>query len=198
MVKNAAKLLWILALGGLAASCTPQDLGHQFKEVSEVESKIQFYGPGLEGGYRQFLTAAPTLTSGRKTVASYGAKQGEFPLAFVAYNEAPPEFKYEFLPSITKVISSMDYFKNRKIVRGEFGFKKNPIGDVEYLPFTADGISCVSWVQAVGQVAFHQVGTALIYGYYCKGEGPVMSEKEANSIVNLLGHVDHGWIEPPN
>ncbi len=45
--KNLALFTLAAGLGG----CGAQDLGSQYEEIGEAESKLVFSGPGLENGY---------------------------------------------------------------------------------------------------------------------------------------------------
>ena len=119
-------------------------------------------------------------------------------MALMYLSETPPGSHFTRVPRVGKTVGDWSYFENRTIVRGATGNTVNAIGLIQYLVFTADGISCVNWVQTAGIVDGRGVGTVLLTGYYCKGKGPVMGKGEARSIVKRIGHLKHGRIEPPN
>jgi len=188
----AIRLVLCLSLAG----CAAEEIGTEYGTISEAESGILFYGPGLERGYRQFL-AGQTSTFVDQTFATYGPPTGEFPRSEIVLIEAPPNRHIARLPVLKNSIDSFGLFKNRAIVTGPGGHVVNAIGDAEYLAFTADRLSGVIWRQTASAFQDGGYGKVLMFGYYCKGEAPMMTGDEAGSILTRVGHVTYGSIDPP-
>jgi len=195
-MKQNAWLLLALAISALAGACTAADIGPEYVEVSEEESELLFYGPGLAGGFRQFLTGQDQHFV-RRTIASYGPKRGEFPFAAIYFSETPPQRHFTRVLPVKKTIEQWGWFENKSIEFGASGATANTIGRIEFAAATADGVACVIWLQMFGPREGTSAGTRLLNGYYCRGEGPMISAAEAESIVKLVGHRKYGAVEPP-
>ncbi len=185
-----------MAVFALAGACTNGDIGPEYLEVSEVESRLQFYGPGLAGGYRLFLTGKDSHFV-RRTIATYGPVSGEFPFARMYLAETPPTRHFTRVRPVKEGIEQWDWFRGKTIEIGASGDAVNAIGRIEYAAATADGIACVAWLQTFGPREGTGVGTRVLSGFYCKGTGTMPSAAEAESIVRLVGHRTYGAIEPP-
>lgn len=190
------KVFASLALSAIVAACAADDLGPQYMEISEEESELLFYGPGLAGGFRQFLTGQDHQFV-RRTLATYGPKYGEFPFARMYLAEAPPTRHFTSAPAVEKAFEQWGWFKNKTLEVGTTGDTVNAIGRIDFAAATADGVACVAWLQTFGPREDTGVGTRLLSGYYCKGKGPMMSAAEAEAIVKLIGHRKIGIVDPP-
>ncbi len=191
------KLMVVAAMALFLAGCADESLGPEYGEIGEEESGLQFYAPGLEGGYRKFIYGQDERYV-KQTVGVYGPKQGEFPHGQLILVEMPPRM---YFPNVTlpqDTIKDWGQFKNRTITHGPAGAAVNRVGRVEYAIFLADKLSCIVFRQPFGTVyGSGGGGTRLIGGYYCKGEAPMMTEGEAVAIVKAVGHKKYGAIEPP-
>ena len=195
MIRRTWTLL-ALTVSVLAGGCTIADIGPEYVEVSEEQSGLLFYGPGLAGGFRQFL-AGHDQNYVRQTVATYGPKAGEFPFAQMFFSETPPDRHFARAPRVEESIEEWGWFRSRTIRVGAKGDAVNAIGRIDYAAATADAIACVVWIQTFGPREGGGVGTRLLSGFYCRGEGPMFSADEAESIVRLVGHRKYGVVEPP-
>ncbi len=195
MIRHARRIL-VLAVFALAGACTSGDIGPEYLEVSEEESKLQFYGPGLAGGYRLFLTGKDNHFV-RRTIASYGPVSGEFPFARMYLAETPPTRHFTRVQPVKEGLEQWDWFRGKALEIGASGDTANAIGRIEYAAATADGIACVAWLQTFGPREGTGVGTRVLSGFYCKGKGTMPSTAESESIVRLIGHRTYGAIEPP-
>lgn len=197
MGENRMKRAWrvlVLAVSVLAGACTDSDIGTEYIEISEEESGLQFYGPGLAGGYRQILTGQDSHFV-RQTIATYGPKSGEFPYARIYFTETPPD---RFFARSLPVEDTLEqWFSDKTIEVGVSATAVNAIGRVDFVTATVDGVACVVWLQTFGAKDNTGVGTGLINGFYCRGQGSTMTTSEAEYIVKLVGHREHGAIEPP-
>lgn len=173
-------LTFVAGLGG----CTAQDLGPQYVEIGETESKLVFSGPGLENGYRQFLYGQNArfleISSGM-----YGPPKGAFPQAYVRLVETPPDRHFTRLPTVSSTIDNYNLFEGKQITRGPGGHEVNAIGSFEYLAFTADALACVVWQQPFGQRDMTGVGSGYFSGYFCR-IGRMMSPGEASGIPKRM------------
>jgi hypothetical protein len=192
-MKLGGKSWLAVAVSLLAGGCTGGDIGPEYVNISEEESGLLFYGPGLAEGYRQVL-AGTDRKFVHRTVAMYGPKFGSFPYARIYYAELPPgsQFKRDLKAKAT--IKHWGLFRGKAV---ETGVTVNSMGRIGYAAATADGIACLVWRQPMGIRDNGGVGTRLLSGYYCKGEGPMISSAEAESIVGLIGHREYGPIDPP-
>jgi hypothetical protein len=185
-----------LAVSALLGSCTGADIGPEYVEVSEEESQLVFYGPGLAGGFRRFLTGQDEHFV-RRTIGEYGPRQGEFPFALIYFSETPPTRHFTSVPRVEETVERWGWFSNKTVEIGGSGTAVNGIGRIDYAIATADGIACVVWLQTSGPREGTGVGTLVLNGYYCRGEGPMMRAPEAESIVKLVGHRKLGAVAPP-
>ena len=176
--------------------CAGERLGPEYREIREEESGFQFYAPGLEGGYRQILTGQDEQFI-KRTVATFGPKQGDFPYGILALTEMPPTRHFTRVNPPKDAIKEWGPFKDRAITHGPADATNNAIGRVEYAIFRADGISCVFFRQPFGTIHGVGRGTRLLDGYYCRGKAPMMTRAEAEAIVKAVGHRKYGPIEPP-
>lgn len=190
-------MLLVLALSALAGACSGNDIGTEYIEVSEEESGLQFYGPGLEDGFRRFLAGHDEYFV-KRTTATFGPRSGEFPYARMHLSEMPPGRHFTRVASVVEIVDAWGWFEERAVTKGAKGTTVNNIGRIDFVPVVADGVSCVVWRQVWGLRYAQGEGTNLLDGYYCKGEGPMMSAVEAESIVKLVGHREHGAVDPPS
>jgi len=195
-MKRGSWLLLALAVTALAGACTSADIGPEYVEVSEQESELQFYGPGLAGGYRLFLAGQDSQFVHR-TFATYGPSVGEFPFARMYFSETPPTRYFARVSAVEKTIEHWAWFDSKTIKFGASGTAVNAIGRIDFVTATADGVACVVWLQTFGPREGTGVGTRLLNGYYCRGRGPMISSAEAESIVLLVGHRKYGAVDPP-
>ena len=195
-MRRQGKICAILALSAIVAACGTDDLGTQYTEIGEEESGLLFYGPGLAGGFRRFLVGRDEQHI-KRTTATYGPRAGDLPHAQLYFVEMPPGRHFTRLSPVEEMIEGWGYFENKTIVQGSKGSAVNVLGRIDHLTFTADGIACVIWRQPLGIKHDRGVGTILLDGYYCKGEGPMMSAAEAKAILKLIGHRKLGPVKPP-
>jgi len=189
-----ALILLALTAFALAGGCAATDIGTEYIEISEEESGLQFYGPGLAGGYRHILTGRDDHFV-RRTVATYGPTSGEYPFARIYFSETPPD-RY-FARSLPVVDTIEQWFSDKSYEIGATAETVNTIGRVDFVTVTVEGTACVVWLQTFGEKDGTGVGTGLINGFYCRGEGPMMTISEAEFIVKLVGHREHGVVDPP-
>jgi len=191
-----AWMMLALDVSAFAGACTSADIGPEYIEVSEEESGLLFYSPGLADGFRQFLTGHDHHYV-RRTIATYGPKAGKFPFARMYFAETPPNRHFTRALPLEKTIEQWGFFQNKTIEAGETASTVNAIGRIDFATATADGVACVVWLQIFGPREGSGVGTRLLNGYYCAGAGVMMSLSEAESIVRLVGHRKYGAVEPP-
>ena len=130
MRKAISQMLAVLGLAALIAGCAGDDLGTQFTEISEADSGLLFYGPGLAGGYRRFLTGRDEQHV-KRTTGLYGPREGEFPRASMHFMEMPPGRHFTRIAKITDAIEAWGWFKERKTETGAQGTAVNrPCGEV--------------------------------------------------------------------
>lgn len=171
------KLAILALMAPFVAGCADDALGPEYREIGETESGLQFYAPGLNGGYRKFIYGQDERYV-KRTVGLYGPKQGEFPHGQLILIEMPPRL---YFPNVTPPQDSIDdwgQFKNRAITHGPVGATVNKIGRIDYAAFLADRLSCIVFRQTFGtSYGSGGGGTRLIGGYYCKGETAMMDER---------------------
>lgn len=190
------KLVIIAIVAPFLAGCADDALGPEYGEIGEAESGLQFFAPGLNGGYRKFIYGQDERYV-KRTIGLYGPKQGEYPHGQLILIEMPPRL---YFPNVTAPQDSIDdwgQFENRAITHGPVGTAVNKIGRIDYAAFLADELSCVIVRQTFGTAYGSGGGTRLIGGYYCKGETPMMTKGEAVAIAKAIGHRKYGPIEPP-
>ncbi len=191
-----------LALAALAlaaawlAGCADRALGPEYIEISEQDSGLQFYAPGLKDGFRRII-AGQDEHHVTRMVATFGPREGDYPHGLLMYMEMPPGRHFTRIDPPQKSIGSWGLFKDREIVNGPAGSARNRIGRIDYAAFTADGLSCLVVKQPFGTIHDLGRGTMLISGYYCKGVAPMMDAAEAEAIASLVGHREHGPVTPP-
>ena len=185
-----------MAVAVLAGACTVGDIGPEYVNISEEESGLLFFGPGLADGYRQIL-AGTDQKYVRRTVARYGPPIGKYPHAQIHYTEAPPGRQFKRDVQAQATIKNWGWFSNKTVETGATGVTVNAMGRIGYAAATADGIACVVWRQPMGIRDNGGAGTRMLSGYYCRGEGPMITAAEAVSIVKRIGHRELGPIEPP-
>ncbi len=185
-----------MALFVLAGACAADDIGPDYVNVSEEQSGLLFYGPGLAGGYRQFITGTDRRFV-RRTIANYGPHTGSYPFARIRYAEMPAGRQIKYDVAARATIGHWGLFRDRTLETGASGTTSNAIGRIGYATARADGVACVIWRQPIGPRENGGAGTRLISGYYCRGEGPMITAAEAESIVKQIGHREYGPIEPP-
>ncbi len=195
-MNRTAMALTALAVSALLGSCTGADIGPEYVEVSEEESQLVFYGPGLAGGFRRFLTGQDGHFV-RRTIGEYGPRQGEFPFAMIYLSETPPNRHFTSVPKVEETVEHWGWFSSKSVEIGGVSSAVNGIGRIDYAIASADGIACVVWLQTSGPREGTGVGTLVLNGYYCKGEGPMMRAPEAESIVRLIGHRKLGAVAAP-
>ncbi len=191
------KLAILALMAPFLAGCADDALGPEYGEIDEAESGLQFYAPGLNGGYRKFIYGQDERYV-KRTVGLYGPPRGEFPHGQLILIEMPPRL---YFPNVTPPQDSIDdwgQFKNRAITHGPVGATVNKIGRIDYAAFLADRLSCIVFRQTFGtSYGSGGGGTRLIGGYYCKGETAMMTKGEAVAIAKAIGHRKYGPIEPP-
>ena len=195
-MKLGARPCLAMAAYALLGACTGGDIGPEYVNISEEESGLLFYGPGLAEGYREIL-AGTDQKYVRRTVAMYGPQTGKYPYALVYYAETPPGRQFKRDVPAAATIKTWGWFKNKTVETGAAGTAVNAMGRIDYATAKADGIACLVWRQPMGSRDNGGVGTRLISGYYCRGEGPMISAAEAVSIVKRIGHREYGPIDPP-
>lgn len=197
MLKRIARVAPPLVLAAMLGACAASDMGMEFEEIPEENSNLVFYGPGLDGGYRNFLTGkSPQFDT--ITVGMYGPRRGGFPRALLRLDEAAPQRHFLTEPALSRYVAEMEFFKGRKIAPGGEGKTRNPAGDIRYLTFLADAMPCVAFMQFMGFRDEGGLGDKRLSGFYCRGEGkPAISAGEAVEIVQAIGHREHGAPEPP-
>lgn len=188
---------WLLSgLALLATACAGDDLGPVFNEISEKESDLQFYGPGLAGGSRQIIAGYNKHNVWRVST-SYRSIHGHYPQAHMIFYELPPGRHYYTIKPVEKEVLDWNWFKGKTVELGTAGTTTSKLGNIRLVALTVDGKSCVAWKQPMGTKKNNSVGNMLLLGYYC-GEGDTMiTETEAASIVKQIGHRKYGPLEPP-
>lgn len=179
------------------AACAGESLGPEYREISEEESGLQFYAPGLAGGYRNILSGQDDKFV-KRMIAVYGPKQGEFPHGQLILTEMPPGRHFTRIDPPADKIEEWGQFENRQIVRGTTGTAINAIGRIAYAAFQADGMACIIFRQPFGTVYGTGRGTNLLDGYYCKGGAGMINKGEAVSIVKAIGHRKYGVVSRPS
>lgn len=182
----------LLAVSG----CASADLGPEYVPISEEESGIVFYGPGMENGYRQFLSGT-TAEYTRQTFAIFGPPKGRYPHATIIFMETPPNYHFTVVDPPSETIATWGEFDGKRITVGKTGFAVNKIGRIDYALFTADDLACVNWRQDFGAPIERGFGTQLFIGYYCRTGGSMMSAGEAKSILRRIGHRKFGVPDAP-
>lgn len=192
-----ARVLPTVVLAAMLTACTQNDMGSEYEEIAEEKTNLVFYGPGLNGGYRQFLTGkSPRYDT--VTIGIYGPGSGSFPRAQIVLHEAAPQRHFLTAPSLSKYVAKREFFKGRDITPGKEGETNNAAGSIRYLTFLADTMPCVAFVQFMGVRDEGGLGDKRLLGFYCRGEGqPAISAGEAVEIVKTIGHRKHGAPEPP-
>jgi len=190
------RLALVTAAVVFAAGCAGEALGPEYREVGALESGVQFYAPGLDGGYRKFITGHDEQFVNR-TIALYGPRRGEYPRGQLILIETPPDQHFTRLDPPQDMLEYLSEFEDRTIRRGPSGAAVNAIGRVRYAALLADDLSCVVFRQAFGTLHDAGLGTRLLEGYYCRGAAPMMTEAEAEAIVKAVGHREFGALEPP-
>jgi hypothetical protein len=189
-------LIVVATVALLAAGCANESLGPEYGEISEAESGLQFYAPGLRGGYRKFIYGQDEQFV-KRMIGVYGPKQGEYPHGQLSFIEMPPGRHFTRINPPQDTIEDWGPFENRAITRGPVGTAVNAIGRIDYAAFLADNLSCIIFRQPFGTVYDTGRGTQLLDGYYCKGEAPMMTKGEAAAIAKAVGHRKYGPLEPP-
>lgn len=196
MLKAIARGLLPLMLAAALAACVANDMGMEFEEIAEADSSIVFYGPGLEGGYRKFLTAQ-TPQFDTITVGLYGPRRGVFPRAQIQLYELAPRRFFPSTLSLSDYVEETEFFKGRKITPGEEGETRNAAGSVRYLTLRADAMPCVTFVEIIGSRDMGGMGSKNLSGFYCRERGAAITAGEAEKIVQAIGHRKYGAPDPP-
>ena len=189
-------LAMVATIALFASGCASESLGPEYSEIKEEESGLQFNAPGLEGGYRKFISGQDEKFINRM-VGVYGPRQGEFPHGQLVLIEMPPGRHFTRINPPKETIDDWGPFKNRTINHGPAGTAVNAIGRIDYAAFLADNLSCVVFRQPFGTIHDTGRGTRLLDGYYCKGEAPMMTEGEAEAIIQTVGHRKYGPANSP-
>jgi hypothetical protein len=189
-------LAMVATIALFASGCASESLGPEYSEIKEEESGLQFNAPGLEGGYRKFISGQDEKFINRM-VGVYGPRQGEFPHGQLVLIEMPPGRHFTRINPPKETIDDWGTFKNRTITHGAEGTAVNSIGRIDYAAFLADNLSCVVFRQPFGTIHDTGRGTRLLDGYYCKGEAPMMTEGEAEAIIQTIGHRKYGPANSP-
>lgn len=193
---GAGRALAAAVLGLALAACASDELGPEFREISESESGLQFYGPGLGGGFRKFLTGTDDQHV-RFTVGVYGPRYGEFPWANIRIVVLPTQRVFTRTRPLRETIGTREMFAGQSIALGDEGSTVNRLGRADYILFTADRQSCVAWQQVFGATFGGGLGRQSLDGLYCVGGNAPMKKHEAAGIVERVGHRDYGSIAPP-
>jgi len=195
-MKLGATVYLAVVVSLLAGGCTGGDIGPEYVSINEEESGLLFYGPGLADGYRQVLTGTDQKFV-RRTVARYGPQTGKYPHATIYYAEMPPGRQFKRDVPAKATIGHWGWSRDKTVKTGATGVAVNAMGRIGYAAATADGVACLVWRQPMGIRDNGGTATRLLAGYYCRGDGPMISAAEAESIVKLIGHREYGPIEPP-
>lgn len=186
----------VATLALAAAACATDELGPEFREIGEDESGLQFYGPGLAGGYRNFLTGTDDQHV-HYTIGIYGPRDGNFPWAQISLVDLPTQRVFTRALPLRESIGERESFAGQEITLGDEGSAINKLGRADYIVFTVDSQSCVAWQQVFGSTYGGGLGRQSLEGTYCtQGEVPMESSRAA-AIVKLTGHRKYGAIDPP-
>ena len=196
MLKAIARGLLPLMLAAALAACVANDMGMEFEEIAEADSSIVFYGPGLDGGYRKFLTAQ-TAQFDTITVGIYGPRRGAFPRAQIQLHELAPRRYFPSALSLSDYVEETEFFQGRKIAPGAEGETRNAAGSIRYLTLRADAMPCVAFVEIIGGRGTGGMGSKRLSGFYCRETGAAITAGEAVGIVQAIGHRKYGAPKPP-
>ena len=197
MLKRIARGSVLLALAIMLGACAAyRDRGPGYADFDEAKSDLVFYGPGLDGGNRKFLTDSNARFD-RIIFATYGPRHGGFPQAQIQLFELPRGGNVSTAPALSKYIAEGELSRGRKITPGKEGQTSNAAGRIRYLTFMASDNPCIAFLQFMGMRTAGGLGDKQLIGYYCKRQGRPLTSRESKEILRAIGHREHGAPKPP-
>lgn len=187
------RILAIVVIATTTAACTGSNLGTEYIEISEQESKLLFDGPGLKNGFRRFLTGEDSVFVSR-TIGIYGPPRGKLPFAQIMLVETPPGRHIARIDRPRNSIKLWNFFEDKTITLGVTGDATNAISRAKYAAFRADELYCVIWTQGFDARYDQSAGSHLLTGFYCRDGRAPMLTGEAERIVTLVGHREYGRL----
>lgn len=182
--------LLALVVVAMTAACTQSDLGTEYAEITEAESGLIFHPPGLQDGYRRFISGQ-NASFDDTTIGVYGPPHGALPQAQIVIIETPPTRHFNKIPEPRSSLKKWNIFEDRTVVFGVTGIANNAIGRAKYAAFTADEMSCVTWTQGIDPRYDRSAGSHMLAGYFCR-DGDAMTAAQAMEIISQVGHREYG------
>ena len=163
--------LAVIAVDGLFPRRHAPDeaLGPEYREISEEESGLQFYAPGLKGGYRKFIYGQDERYV-KRVVGVYGPKQGEFPRGQLVLIEMPPRLYFPRVSSPQDTIEDWEQFKERAITHGPEGTASTRSGASATRRSSPTSCPASSSGRFRHGLRYRRRRYKVDVGYYCKGE----------------------------
>jgi len=183
------KAIIILSFIGLAACDTTSDLGVEFTEITEEESDLVFYGPGLQGGFRRIISGKVPKDDEEKTIAFYGPALGKTPYAEIHHNRITRHNSYfNNIPLDSFAENLMAEIKETSNIPPTL-FEKdtaiNKLGNIHYLTYLDGDETCISFFQIYGNYGSSK--DRLIAGSYYD-EGTVgFNLSQIKYILSMIG-----------
>lgn len=198
MLKNLVVKLSALALLSVLAACvTSSDIGKKSEEISEAESDLVFYGPGLEGGFRRIITGMNGPRA-RQTFAMYGPKKGKTPYANIVMLHVGSLNYYFKKQSIEKTVAIWAQNENNPPSIVDEGYVVNKLGKALYATYMEGGEACVAFILNYGgSEANSLAGNRKMTGHYCDKRTSNFSHEEVTRILKTLGDKNVKYPEPP-
>lgn len=193
----ASMALAVFATIGLSA-CAETELGVEFVEIVADESELVFTYPPVSSGFQQFFKGRDRHVGGAMYLGTWTSDRGSLPRAQMSLVLAPTGYYYPRALDAEKNIGGWEFFEGRSLAIEPQMDLTNAFGHVKANRFTADEISCVSFIEYSG-VADYGVGSRQLLGYYCARPGKELSDGDISQIVKSVGVKSYGMpTEPMN
>jgi len=193
-------LCTVLLLSGCQ---TTSDLGGENKEISEAESNIVFYGPGLDGGFRRIISGHDSKTRMDQVISIYGPRAGKTPYAEIYYKRITrTNYFFKNLKIDTLIDRVLSDYEDGAVNKPDIiakGQKKNKLGVIHYATYMLPDEACVMFFQTYGKYADgpNLKGDKLIAGSYCDAASKPFTDHQVEGVLSMLGDKNSKYPEKP-
>ena len=181
------RVVAVLTVLWLAAPVAAQDLGLEWKSLTNEEATIVFAAPDLERKIARHLRSTHPRYQYVVEVAMWMGPAARHPAALIHYIKTLPGYHMRRDLDPRKFIKSLTTFEGKELDIGRRESRGNKLGRIKSRRFSFENVECVAFTQNFGISDDHGEGSDQIRGYYCADPGSPLSDTTLSTVVEGVG-----------
>ncbi len=181
------RVVAVLTVLWLAAPAAAQDLGLEWKSLTNEEAAIIFAAPDLGRKVARHLRSTHPSYRYVVEVALWMGPAARHPAALIHYIKTLPGYHLRRDMDPRKFVQSLTTFEGKDLDIGQRESHGNKLGRIKSRRFSFENVECVAFTQNFGLSDDHGEGSDQIRGYYCADPGSPLSDTTLSTVVEGVG-----------